>query len=132
VLAYDRGCFPAPRPTFLRAWLALPESVALGCVREVRLAGFGVAHRGVEGFKIGPLFADDLAAAELLLRGLTAETGGGTFFLDAPDAAENRAAAHLVGRFGMREVLRKSRMYTRGRPRLDAGRVFGIASLELG
>jgi hypothetical protein len=132
VLAYDRGCFPAPRPTFLRAWLSLPESVALGCLREGRLAGFGVAHRGVEGFKIGPLFADDLLAAELLLRGLTAETGGASFSLDAPDDAENPAAAPLVGRFGMREVFHTARMYTRGRPRLNAGRVFGITSLELG
>jgi hypothetical protein len=32
----------------------------------------------------------------------------------------------------MRAVLRTARMYTRGRPRLNAGRVFGIASLELG
>jgi hypothetical protein len=132
VLAYDRGCFPAPRPAFLRAWLALPESVALGCLREGRLAGFAVAHRGEEGFKIGPLFANDLTAAEILLRGLTAETGGGTFFLDVPDCGENLAAAHLVGRFGMTEVLRTARMYTRGRPRLYAGRVFGVTSLELG
>jgi hypothetical protein len=132
VLAYDRGCFPALRPTFLRAWLALPESLALGCLREGRLAGFGVAQRGVEGLKIGPLFADDLAAAEVLLRGLTAVTGGGTFFLDAPDDTESPAAGLLAGRFGMREVLRTARMYTRGRPRLDAGRVFGITSLELG
>jgi hypothetical protein len=132
VLAYDRACFAAARPTFLRRWLALPESVALGCLREGRLAGFGVAHRGVEGFKIGPLFADDLRAAELLLRGLTAEAGCGTFFLDAPDAAENPAAAQLVGRFGMREMFRTARMYTQGRPRLNAGRVFGITSMELG
>jgi hypothetical protein len=100
VLAYDRGCFPAPRPTFLRAWMALPESVALGFLREGRLAGFGVAHRGVEGFKIGPLFADDLAAAEVLLRGLTAETGGASFCLDAPDDAANPAAGQLVGGSG--------------------------------
>jgi hypothetical protein len=132
VLAYDRGCFPAPRPTFLRAWLTMPESVALGCLREGRLAGFGAAHRSAEGFKIGPLFADDLAAAEVLLRGLTAEMGGGTFFLDAPDGTENRAAAQLVARFGMREVLRTARMYIHGRPRFDPGRVFGITSLELG
>jgi hypothetical protein len=132
VLAYDRGCFPAPRPTFLRAWLALPESVALGCLREGRLTGFGVAHRSVEGFKIGPLFADDLRAAELLLRGLTVETVGGSFCLDAPDDAANPAAAELVKRFAMREVFRTARMYTRGRPRLNAGRVFGITSMELG
>jgi hypothetical protein len=132
VLAYDRGCFPAPRPKFLCAWLALPESVALGGLREGRLAGFGVAHRGVEGFKIAPLFADDVAAAEDLLRALTAEAGGGSFCLDAPDDAGNPAAGQLVGRFGMRELFRTARMYTRGRPRLEAGRVFGITSMELG
>jgi hypothetical protein len=132
VLAYDRGCFPAPRPTFLRAWLALPQSVALGYLREGRPAGFGVARRSVDGFKIGPLFADDLAVAEILLRGLTTETGGGSFCLDAPDDAENPAAGQLVGRFGMREMFRTARMYTQDRPRLDAGRVFGITSMELG
>jgi hypothetical protein len=132
VLAYDRACFPAPRPTFLRAWLALPESVALGCLREGRLAGFGVGHRGVEGFKIGPLFADDLPAAELLLRGLTAAAGGGPFYLDAPDDAENPAAAVLAARFGMSEMFRTARMYTRGRPRFNASWVFGVTSLELG
>jgi hypothetical protein len=67
-----------------------------------------------------------------LLGGLMAETGGGTFFLDAPDGAENPSAAQLVERFGMREVLRTARMYTRGRPRLNAYRVLGITSLELG
>src|SRR5262249_47645761 len=101
-------------------------------LREGRLAGFGVAQRSVEGFKIGPLFADDLTAADILLRGLMAETGGGSIYFDSPDAAENPAAAELVGRFGMREVFRTARMYTRGRPRLDAGRVFGITSTESG
>jgi hypothetical protein len=132
VLAYDRGCFPAPRPAFLRAWLTLPESVALGCLREGRLTGFGVVHRSVDGFKIAPLFADNLAVAAVLLRGLKAETGGESFFLDAPDDAENAAAGELVRRFGLREVFRTARMYTQGRPRLHAGRVFGITSMELG
>jgi hypothetical protein len=132
VFAYDRGCFPVPRPTFLQNWLALPESVALGCRREGRLAGFGVAHRCEAGFRIGPLFADDLATAELLLRGLTVEAGGGSFLLDAPDEAENPAAGELVRRFGMRELFRTARMYTRCRPQLEASRIFGIASMELG
>jgi GNAT superfamily N-acetyltransferase len=94
----------------------------------------GMAHlgtRSVEGFKIGPLFADDLAACELLLRGLLAETGG-VFCLDVPEEAENPGAGQLVGRFGMRELFRTARMYTRGWPQLDAGRVFGITTMELG
>jgi len=131
VVAYDRLCFPAPRPAFLRGWFVLPESVALGCIREGRLAGFGVARRSVEGFKIGPLFADDLAAAELLLRGLMSETGG-RFNIDVPANSENSAAGELVRSFGMKELFRTARMYTQGRPRLDAGRVFAITTMELG
>ncbi|MCE9534751.1 MAG: GNAT family N-acetyltransferase [Planctomycetes bacterium] len=131
VLAYDGLCFPAARPTFLRGWLALAESVALGCRRKGRLAGFGVARRCVEGFKIGPLFADDFAVAEQLLQGLSAETGG-RFYLDIAEEAENPAASELVKQFGMVETFRVARMYTKGRPRLDASRVFGITTMELG
>jgi ribosomal protein S18 acetylase RimI-like enzyme len=132
VLAYDRRCFPAPRPTFLRRWITLPGSVALGCLRDGRLAGFGVIRRCVEGYKIGPLFADDLASAELLLRGLAAETGGDSFFLDISEEAENPAARELVRRFGMKEGFRVARMYTRGRPKIETDRVFGITTMELG
>jgi hypothetical protein len=84
-----------------------------------------------EGFRIGPLFADDLATADALLQGLAAETDD-VFYVDVPDETANPAAAQLVGRFGMKEVWRCARMYTRGRPRLDAGRIFANTSLELG
>src|SRR5262245_5403196 len=58
VLAYDRRCFPALRPRFLRSWRVLPESVSLACLREGRLAGYGVIRRSADGFRIGPLFAE--------------------------------------------------------------------------
>jgi hypothetical protein len=93
------------------------------------LSGFGVAQRGLEGFQIGPLFAVNLAAAEVLLRGLIAAIRSGTFFLDAPDGAQNAAATQLVERFGKTEALRMARMCTQGRPWLDVSRVFGITSL---
>jgi hypothetical protein len=67
------------------------------------------------------LFADDFATAETLLQGLTAGTDD-DFYLDVPDGVENPTAAQLVGRFGMMEVWRCAQMYTRGRPRMDAGR----------
>jgi hypothetical protein len=117
-VAYDRRCFPAPRPSFLRDWLALPASVALGFRREGRLAGFGVAHQAVDGFNIGPLFADDLRAAEFLLRGLAAEAGGGSFDLDTPDCTQNPDAAQLVKRFATRDLFRVARMDTWGQPLL--------------
>ncbi len=132
VLAYDRRCFPAPRPTFLRAWLQLPESVALGYLREGRLAGFGVIRRSADGFKVGPLFADDITAADALLGSLTREVGSQPFCVDAPEATANPAAAELVSRFGLKEAFRTARMYTQGPPTADTGRIFGITTMELG
>lgn len=131
VLAYDRSCFPAPREAFLRSWLAQPESASLGVLRAGKLAGFGVARRAVEGFKIGPLFADDAIAAETLLLGLVKETGG-PVVIDVPEAAVHPTAEDLVKRHGMAEVFRCARMYTGGRPALAQEKVFGSTSLELG
>jgi hypothetical protein len=131
VLAYDRGCFPAPREAFLRSWLAQPESVALGFIRDGKLAGFGVARKAVAGSKIGPLFADDAGAAEALLLGLANEVGG-PVVIDVPEAAFHPDAEALVKTHGLTEVFRCARMYTRGRPALAVAKVFGITSLELG
>jgi hypothetical protein len=88
-------------------------------------------RRCVTGFKIGPLFADDPATAETLLLGLAAEADD-DFYLDVPDESANSAAPRLAERLGMKEVWRCARMYTRGRPPMDLGRVFGNTSLELG
>ena len=54
VQAYDRICFPALRSSFLKAWINQPDALALGCLREGKLAGYGVVRRCREGCKIGP------------------------------------------------------------------------------
>ena len=131
VLTYDRRCFPAARERFLRSWLAQPESVALGLVREGRLVGFGAVRPAVRGFRIGPLFADDAAAAEALLVGLAKEAAG-PVGIDVPDAAAHATAAALVARHGMAEEFRCARMYTAGPPPFAREQVFGVTSLELG
>ena len=131
VLAYDRDCFPAAREAFLRSWIAQPESASLGLLREGKLAGFGVARRAVEGFKIGPLFADDAPAAEALLLGLAKEVGG-PVVIDVPEASAHPSAEGLVQKHGLTEVFRCARMYTRGRPKITDRKVFGVTSLELG
>jgi hypothetical protein len=131
VLAFDRECFPAPREAFLRSWIAQPESVSLGVVREGKLAGFGVARKAVEGHKIGPLFANDSATAETLFLGLAREAGG-PVVTDVPDATFHPDAERIIRSHGLTELFRCARMYTRGRPKLVAEKVYAITSLELG
>ncbi|QRQ85242.1 hypothetical protein [Cupriavidus oxalaticus] len=130
VLAYDRTCFPAAREAFLRGWIRQEEGLALGCLRQGRLGGFGVVRRCGEGCKIGPLFADDADAAEALYTRLAAFASGGPLFLDVPE--NHPAAMALAHRHGMAEVFGCARMYLGPAPGLVHKRIFGITTFELG
>jgi len=130
VLAYDRTCFPAPRPAFLSGWISQPDALALGCRRDGELRGYGVVRRCREGCKIGPLFADDAAAAEALYTRLAGFAAGGPLFLDAPE--NNPAAVGFVRRHGMEEVFGCARMYLGAPPDVAHERIFGVTTFELG
>jgi hypothetical protein len=132
VASYDATCFPARRDAFLREWIALPESVALGAPGSGGLTGYGVLRKSVNGYKVGPLFADDAETAARLLAGLVAAIPGAAFTIDVPDATAQPSGGTLVDRFGLTEVFRTARMYTAGVPSYQASRVFGVTSLELG
>lgn len=130
IASYDRSCFPAPRDAFLRPWLTLPGHVALAAMRGGTLAGYAVLRPCLEGSKIGPLFADDVEAAQALLAALLPHAPTGPVFLDVPEPHE--AAMAMARAAGMAPVFETARMYTRDPPRSRAERVFGITSFELG
>ena len=130
VLAYDRSCFPASRPGFLSGWIGQPDALALGCLDDQGLRGFGVLRRCREGCQVRPLFADDGDVAEALYTGLSGFAAGGPVFLDVPENQPDALA--LVQRHGMEEVFGCARMYLGPAPALDHGRVFGVTTFELG
>jgi ribosomal protein S18 acetylase RimI-like enzyme len=128
--AYDRRFFPAERGNFLRAWLAMPRATGLGWLRGGVLRGYGVIRQCREGFKIGPLFADDAEIAEELFLALCERAGAGPVFLDVPEV--NAAAVRMAERHGMREVFATARMYNREIPALPLDGIFGVTTFELG
>jgi ribosomal protein S18 acetylase RimI-like enzyme len=130
ILAYDRSCFPAPRPTFLEGWIGQPDSLALGCQKDGRLIGFGVIRACREGCKIGPLFSDDIRTADSLFTHLTKFAAGGRVYLDTPE--NNPEALKLVQRHGMTEVFGCARMYLGPAPVIAHQRIFGVTTFELG
>jgi hypothetical protein len=132
VEAYDRTCFPAARSEFLRRWIALPDAHAFAVVSAGGLRGYGVIRRSVDGHKVGPLFADDTATADRLLRALWATAPGSRVCIDIPDTTANPSAGRLVQSLGTRELFRAARMYTSGIPAVDGTRIFGITTMELG
>jgi ribosomal protein S18 acetylase RimI-like enzyme len=130
VLRYDGTAFPAPRAEFLTSWIAQPQAVALGAGDAGRLRGYGVLRACQEGFKVGPLFANDEETANRLFAGLIARAPGAPVFLDTPEA--NPAAIALAARHAMTPVFETARMYKNGAPQLRLDRCFGVTTFELG
>lgn len=128
--AFDRRHFPDDREAFLRAWLTMPESSGFASISaDGSIDGYGVTRRCREGWKIGPLFADNAATASRLLHGL-AGAGDGTIYLDIPEP--NREAISLAENYGMRPMFETARMYRGGDPGLPLSQIFGITTFELG
>lgn len=130
VEADDATIFPAPRSAFLRAWIGASGHVGRALLRDGKLAAWGVIRPCRTGRKIGPLVADDRAAADAIVQALLASANGGAVFLDVP--AVNREAVALAGSLGLKPVFETARMYTGPIPLLRIDRVFGVTSFELG
>ena len=126
----DARVFPARRPAFLRAWVNASGHIGRALLRDGRLAGWGVIRPCRSGRKIGPLVADDRAAAEAVLSALLASVGGGEIFLDVPSI--NRDAVALAEDLGLSPVFETARMYTGAIPQLQLHRIFGVTTFELG
>jgi hypothetical protein len=130
ILAYDRTCFPAARPAFLKGWVTQPAAAAFACRRGGKLTGYGVVRRCRDGCKIGPLFADDAQTAAALCAHLQGFAASGPVFIDAPE--NNPAAMELVRRNRMVEVFGCARMYLGPPPEVAHQRIFGVTTFELG
>jgi hypothetical protein len=128
--ADDATVFPAPRSSFLRAWITAPGHVGRAVVRDGRLRAWGVIRPCRMGFKVAPLVADDRASAEQVLAALVAGVGGGEIFLDVPEP--NSEATALARSHGLAPVFETARMYTGPTRAVRLERVFGVTSFELG
>lgn len=131
IQAFDRRFFPAERGAFLDAWLTQPGAETCYAERDGHIAAYGLMRPCREGWKIGPLFAENASAASGVLATLIARGAGRPVFIDVPQ--NNSAAMALVHGAGFTPVFETARMYTRGQPAgVDQAGVFGITSFELG
>jgi len=133
LLVYDRFFFAGPRPAFISAWIGDTASrrTTKVAVKDNEIAGFAVIRECREGYKIGPLFADNQEIAEGLVSALCTDVApGAPIFLDIPEA--NSAAKSLAENAGMVPVFETARMYNGAVPDLPVHRTFGITTFELG
>lgn len=130
IAAYDEKHFGFPREEFLRRWIEPIEGLALGAVRDGQLCGYGVVRACQNGYKIGPLFADDAVIATHLFDALSDRASGEDLYLDAPE--NNAAAMALAEKYGLKEVFGCARMYYGPKPDLPWGNIYGVTTFELG
>lgn len=137
LLAYDDTLFPTSRSEFLRLWIDRPEGVALGIKEGNQLVGYTVLRKCYEGYKVGPLFADNKEFAEALFQALSSRVPRGTpIFLDVPGEEQNPAATELAMKYDMVKVFKTARMYrmrdSSTEMLLPLERWFGVTTFELG
>jgi len=131
LLAYDDQYFPVPRHVFTNSWISQPGAIAIGAVNDGKLEGYAVLRQCHQGYKIGPLFADDEDVADSLFCALCGHVPQGVpVFLDTPQP--NSAALELAKRHHMHPVFETVRMYTEEDPGLPMEEIFGVTSFELG
>jgi GNAT superfamily N-acetyltransferase len=130
VKAYDRDIFPAGRSAFLDTWLQ-PPRIARVVMSAGRVAGYAVCRRCRDGYKIGPLFADGLTEARLLLQACATAAGDAPLHIDVPEIQAEFIA--MLEMLGFARGFVTARMY-RGTPPPSTfpSQVFGITTLELG
>lgn len=128
--AFDAAMFGAERRQFLRRWITLPDSVALGVLKADALVGYGVLRPRQEGYQIGPLYARTPEAADSLFRSLAAQRPGHTLYYDALEC--NAESLLLAQRYGLTPMFETARMYANGQPDLPLGCHYSVCSFELG
>jgi hypothetical protein len=97
----------------------------------VRLAGYTVIRPCREGWKIGPLAADDALVARRLYDAAAANVPrGDAVFIDVPEA--NPDAKSFLAGLPVTRVFETARMYTGPDPSIVLAKLFGVTTFELG
>ncbi len=130
IMDYDRLCFPAKRDTFLKSWIEQQGGDALCYYDQGEIRGYVVRRALKNGYKVGPLFADDAQIAKHLLDAIQFDIAGELIYLDVPEI--NQDAINLAESLDSEVVFTTARMYQKGLPDIEHQKVFAITTFELG
>jgi len=128
---YEQSYFPVNRSQFTKSWISQADSHALGIMHNGKLAAYGVIRKCRNGYKIGPLSADNPELAESLFLALKSKTSlSDQIFLDTPEV--NQAAVALAEKYKMIVSFETARMYMGNFPDMPLNNLYGVASFEIG
>ena len=128
---FEKNFFPATRNRFLEKWFQLPDAFGYGILEEGKLIAYSIMRKCREGYKVAPLFAQNVEQAEAILVGLSQEVSGdGKLYIDIPEIHTN--ALDWIKSHQFKMVFETARMYTGAIPKLPVHQIFGITSFEIG
>lgn len=128
---YDRQYFPADRSHFLANWIDQPHGQGYALMNhDGDLVAYGVIRKATEGYRIGPLFAQNQNLAEKLLLGLADFAQGSNIYLDVPNI--NQKAIALLENYHLQPIQENIRMYTGTPPQLNWQNIFAVTTLGIG
>jgi GNAT superfamily N-acetyltransferase len=130
IAAFDARHFGVPRIVFLQQWLKMLESKAFKYIHQETVAGYAVIRKALQGYKIGPLFAQKPTIAEALFEACLNFAGNAAVYLDIPTINED--AVKLVKKYGGQYRFECARMYHGAEPNYLIQNVYGITTFELG
>lgn len=131
ILAYDSLLFSQMRQDFLAGWAGQEGSSAFASIKDGCVQGYGLMRKCHNGYKIGPLFAEDMSVAEKLFLALRSTVSEHEpLFLDVPQP--NKDALELANKYDMSVCFETIRMYSGKAPDTELKKVFGVTTFELG
>ena len=130
ILLYDKKCFGVSRTQFLQSWLFMPECNTFKYVKDGQLKGFAMIRKVSTGYKICPLFSDNLTIAEALYEACLNVAIDEPVYIDIP--VVNKEAINLIRKYDTTYVFECARMYYGEPPKMEINKVFGITTFELG
>lgn len=129
IVQFEKNLFPCDRSDFLTPWIA-NATKALAYMENNQIKGYGVLRKCHEGYKIGPLFAENSLIAEQIFLGLCNHLQNELVVLDVLEV--NQEAVKIAEKYQLKPIFETARMYTHQAPNLDLKKIFGITSFELG
>lgn len=131
ILKFDLQCFGVNREEFMKLWIANPSAVTYYSINEKEeVTGFAVLRKTSNGWKVGPLFANEYSSAEALYTACLNEVPDEKVYLDIPCCNVN--AVKLSEMYNTECVFECARMYYGTPPDLPMEKVYGITTFELG
>lgn len=132
LIKYEHAILKQTRDAMLSEWLKSPFVRPLAAYNKSGICGYGQIAKAFDGYRIAPLYADDLDTAFYLYAKLTKYVEDNvSIYIDIPD--DNKQAQELARLLDLEKTFETVRMYYKARvPEILTHKVFGKASLEIG